>query len=104
MKTVLVNKPIHTVALERLRAEATVLTPFKAGYEELMEMLPDVQGVVLCAGLSMGAVEMERAPCLEVIGRHGAGVDIVDIAAATERGIPVTFTPYGPTESPPSTP
>jgi len=99
MKTVLVNKPIHTVALERLREEVEVLTPFKATYDELMGLLPDARAVVLCAGLNMGPAEMDQAVQLEVIGRHGAGVDIVDIEAATERGIPVTFTPYGPTES-----
>ena len=47
MKTVLVNKPIHTVALERLREEVEVLTPFKASYDELMGLLPDARGVVL---------------------------------------------------------
>jgi len=98
-KTVLVNKPIHTVALERLRQEVDVLTPFDAPYDELLRMLPDAHAVILCAGLNVGAVEMDRARRLEVIGRHGAGVDIVDIEAATQRGIPVTFTPYGPTES-----
>jgi D-3-phosphoglycerate dehydrogenase len=99
MKTVLVNKPIHNIALERLRGEVLVLTPFQASYKELMGLLPHVHGVVLCAGLTMGPAEMDRATGLVVIGRHGAGVDIVDVAAATQRGIPVTFTPYGPTES-----
>jgi D-3-phosphoglycerate dehydrogenase len=99
MKTVLVNKPIHDIALSRLREEVRVLTPFKAPYEELMGLLPGTHGVVLCAGLTMGPVEMDRATELAVIGRHGAGIDIVDVEAATQRGIPVTFTPYGPTES-----
>jgi len=99
METVLVNKPIHTVALERLREEVEVLTPYSASYAELLGMLPDVHGIILCAGLNMGAAEMDQARQLGVIGRHGAGVDIVDIEAATQRGIAVTFTPYGPTES-----
>lgn len=99
MKKVLVNKPIHTVALERLQEEVEVLTPYAASRAELMSVLPDVHGLILCAGLTMGAAEMDLAGRLEVIGRHGAGVDIVDIAAASQRGIPVVFTPYGPTES-----
>jgi D-3-phosphoglycerate dehydrogenase len=99
MKTVLVNKPIHTAALERLREEVVVVTPYSASYAELLEMLPNVHGIILCAGLNVGAAEMDQAKQLEVIGRHGAGVDIVDVEAATQRGIPVTFTPYGPTES-----
>lgn len=36
---------------------------------------------------------ISRAPRLKVIGRHGVGYDTVDIAAATERGIPVVYTP-----------
>ena len=101
MKTVLVNKPIHAAALKRLREEAQVLTPYleSASRAALLNLLPDVQGIILCAGLTLGPDEMELARQLEVIGRHGAGMDIVDIPAATQRGIPVTFTPYGPTES-----
>jgi D-3-phosphoglycerate dehydrogenase len=38
-------------------------------------------------------------PRLKVIGRIGIGVERVDLAAATERGIMVVNTPDGPTES-----
>jgi len=99
MKTVLVNKPIHAVAIERLREQVRVLIPFDAPYARLMDMLPGVEGVILCAGFSMGPAEMDQATKLEVIARPVAGVDIVDLEAATQRGIPVTFAPYGPTQS-----
>jgi D-3-phosphoglycerate dehydrogenase len=99
MKTVLVNKPIHPDALARLSEHARVMTPYTASYEALLELLPQVHGLVHCAGLYMGAAEMDVAERLAIISRHGAGVDIVDVAAATQRGIPVAFTPYGPTES-----
>lgn len=99
MKTVLVNKPIHPIALARLQEEVRVLTPYDASYEGLLEMLPRVHGIILCAGLNMGVAEIEQARRLEVITRHGAGVDTVDLKAATQWGIPVLFTPHGPTES-----
>jgi D-3-phosphoglycerate dehydrogenase len=99
MKTILVNRPIHISALERLRQEAKVLTPYGASRDELLDLLPRINAVILAAGLTMGPEEMDLAERLEVIGRHGAGLDIVDITAATERGIPVVFTPFGPTES-----
>jgi len=99
LKKVLINKPIHEAALQRLRQEVEVLTPFTAPLAEVLGMLPGVHGVILCAGLTMGAAEMDLAQQLEVIGRHGAGLDIVDVEAASQRGIPVVFTPYGPTES-----
>ena len=99
MKTVLVNKPIHADALNRLSEEVNVITPFKSSADEIIEMLPEVNGIVLCLGLDMTAEVIEKCDKMEVIGRHGAGVETVDVNAATRRKIPVVFTPYGPTES-----
>jgi D-3-phosphoglycerate dehydrogenase len=98
-KIVLVNKPIHEAALERLRQEVKVLTPYTASAKELLELLPQAHGIILCFGFDMGGAEMDQGKNLEVIGRHGAGLDSVDLAAASERDIPVIFTPYGPTQS-----
>ncbi|MBT8240573.1 MAG: hypothetical protein KJN63_05040, partial [Acidimicrobiia bacterium] len=33
------------------------------------------------------------APNLKVISRHGVGTDNIDVTSATQRGIPVTYTP-----------
>ena len=43
------------------------------------------------------AAVLSAAPKLKVIGRHGAGLDSVDLKAATERRIPVVFTPSAQT-------
>lgn len=99
MKTVLVNKPIHPEALKRLSKEVNLLTPFSAPVPDIIEMLSDVHGIVLCQGLNLTADVIAGCKSLEVIGRHGAGIEIVDIDAATRRGIPLVYTPYGPTES-----
>ena len=40
---------------------------------------------------------LRAAPILKVIGKHGVGVDNVDLPAATRRGIPVVFTPSAQT-------
>lgn len=60
--------------------------------------LADAQGVIAGAMWYDGAV-MDRAPGLRVIARTGIGVDRVDLAAATTRGIAVCNTPDGPTLS-----
>ena len=91
MKKVLINKPIHEDAISRLSEEVEVLTPFSASPAEIMEMLPEIHGMILCAGMKMQAPEMDCARSLEVIGRHGAGLDIVDIKEATKRSLPVVF-------------
>jgi D-3-phosphoglycerate dehydrogenase len=99
MKKVLINKPIHNDAVKRLAEEVEVLTPYKANADEILTMLPNIQGMVLCAGFKVGADTLENLHELEVIGRHGAGLEIVDIQAATRKNIPVVYTPEGPTES-----
>jgi len=50
------------------------------------------QGVVSRMG-KFGALAMDGAPDLKVISKHGAGVDNIDVDAATERGIAVVRAP-----------
>ena len=99
MKTVLVNRPIHSDAIDLLKQEVNVLTPYSASEEELMALLPDVHGILLAMGIRMTSEVIDICTNLEIIGRHGAGYDIVDVEAAHKKGIIVTNTPYGPTES-----
>jgi D-3-phosphoglycerate dehydrogenase len=62
--------------------------------------LPGVAGVILGAELTVDVAFMEQAgETLKVIARYGIGVDNVDLAAATQRGILVVNTPDAPTES-----
>lgn len=96
---VLVNRPIHPVALRRLSDQVDVLTPYTASSPEVLAMMPEIDAFLLCSVITLGAAEMDLGARLQVIGRHGVGLDNVDLDAATERGIPVVYTPYGPTES-----
>jgi D-3-phosphoglycerate dehydrogenase len=62
--------------------------------------LAGVAGVILGVAPTADAAFMDQAgQSLKVIARHGIGVDNVDLAAATERGILVVNTPDAPTES-----
>lgn len=64
--------------------------PLKAA--ELAGLLADVDGAIL--GLDEVTAEaLEQAGRLRVISRYGVGLDSVDVAAATARGIVVTITP-----------
>ena len=98
-KTVMVTNPLHLDALHRLEQEVEVLAPFEASLDQIMALLPEVHGVVLGGAFHMGPGALDRAVKLEVVGRHGVGLDNVDTDAALERRIPVTYTPFGPTES-----
>jgi D-3-phosphoglycerate dehydrogenase len=94
-----VQRPIHPLALKRLSEEADILEPYTASNSEILEMMPDIDAFLLGVGITLGGEEMDLGTSLKVIGRHGVGLDNVDLAAATERGIPVVYTPNGPTES-----
>jgi phosphoglycerate dehydrogenase-like enzyme len=98
-KTVLVTKPIHQDALQRLQGKVEALTPYQAGPDELRALLPGVQGIILGGTFRVGPAELDLAANLEILGRHGVGLDNVDLPAASQRGIPVAYTPFGPTES-----
>jgi D-3-phosphoglycerate dehydrogenase len=49
--------------------------------------------VLLVRGAHVSAATIAAAPRLRIIARTGAGYDGVDVAAATERGIPVLYAP-----------
>jgi D-3-phosphoglycerate dehydrogenase len=63
--------------------------------EELLEVIPDIDGLVIRSGAKVTAEVIAAATNLKVVGRAGIGVDNVDIPAATERGIVVMNTPFG---------
>ncbi len=99
MKSVLLDSPIHGDALTLLEREVEVLCFYEASLEELRQALAGTNGAIVSSRFPIRRNEMEAAPRLEVVGRPGAGVDSVDVWAATEMGIPVVYTPEGPTES-----
>jgi D-3-phosphoglycerate dehydrogenase len=63
--------------------------------EDLNLAIADADGLVIRSGTQVTAEVLEHAKRLKVIGRAGIGVDNVDVAAATQRGIVVVNTPEG---------
>ncbi|MFJ1747440.1 NAD(P)-dependent oxidoreductase [Streptomyces sp. NPDC088116] len=51
------------------------------------------EGAIVRADRRVDGDFLQRAPRLRVIARTGVGVDLVDVAAASARGIPVVITP-----------
>ena len=91
-KTVVVTEHVDPAGLELLAAEATLI------------YLPDSPSIsledVICRAHGLGvrlaritSQLMDTAPSLEVIAKHGVGVDNIDVEAATARRIPVVTTP-----------
>lgn len=82
---------------ERLAAHGPVVEIDPGDHEAIARRLPETDGIVARAAAVIDAELIEAAPRLRVIGRSGVGVELVDLAAATRRGIPVVITPNGGT-------
>src|SRR6202035_3044196 len=61
--------------------------------EQLAERIGEYDGIVIRSATKMTSELIGRAERLRVIGRAGVGVDNVDVAAATRRGIVVANAP-----------
>ena len=55
--------------------------------------LREAQGAIVRADVTIDTAFLDRAPRLRVVARTGVGVERVDVAAATARGIAVVVTP-----------
>ncbi|MBV9818598.1 MAG: phosphoglycerate dehydrogenase [Solirubrobacterales bacterium] len=61
--------------------------------DELAERIGAFQGLLIRSGTTLDAELIGRATQLRAVGRAGVGVDNVDVAAATKRGIVVANAP-----------
>ena len=96
MPKVLIADELSPRAVEIFRArgiEADVATGLKPA--ELRGRLAGHDGLAVRSATKVTAELLAAAGGLKVIGRAGIGVDNIDVAAATERGIVVMNTPYG---------
>ena len=96
---VLLYESMHQKGIDYLKAHAEVLWTSSWDEDVICQEVKDVSGIIIRANGKVTARIMDNAPLLKVIGRHGAGVDNIDIEAATERGIVVVNTPNAPTEA-----
>jgi glyoxylate reductase len=67
--------------------DATRLDP------ELERLLPEAEGLLTLLTIPVTAALLEQCPRLRVVSNMAVGVDNVDLAACTRRGIPVGNTP-----------
>jgi len=63
------------------------------GESPLEEVIGAYDAIVIRSATRMTAALIERAERLKVIGRAGVGIDNIDVAAATRRGIVVANAP-----------
>lgn len=89
---VLITESIHPVGIERLAAAADVIyLPDRPG-ETIDQHLPHVDGIIVRTA-RLDAPRLQRATRLRVIGKHGVGVDNIDLATARSQNLAIVFTP-----------
>jgi D-3-phosphoglycerate dehydrogenase len=101
------GKKFKALLYESMHQEGTLLLEEKCdvtyarSYDEkdIMGQVADVDAIIIRANGAVSEKIIEAAPSLKVIGRHGVGLDAIDLAAAKKRGIRVVYTPQANKES-----
>ena len=94
MARILVTEPLAEAGLDALRAaghDVDVQTGLSV--EALLGVVPGAQALIVRSATQVTAEVLEAGRDLVVVGRAGTGVDNVDTAAATARGVMVVNAP-----------
>ena len=91
-KKILIVQPIHESGVRVFDERFDVRVASDPSAATVIKEIKGVEGVVVRMAPFTRQI-IEAADSLKVIGRHGVGVDTIDLKAATERGIVVTNTP-----------
>lgn len=94
---VLVADPVSEQGIAVLQKEFMVDVKLKLLPEELTAIIDQYDALVVRSETKVTASIIEAATKLKVIGRAGVGVDNIDVAAATQKGIIVLNAPEGNT-------
>ena len=89
---ILIVQPIHERGVRVFGERFDVRVASDPSVATLLKEIRGVAGVVVRTAPFPGEI-IEAADALKVIGRHGVGVDNIDVKAATEKGIVVVYTP-----------
>jgi len=98
---ILVSDPLSENGIKILRKEKSfevINTPGLA-LDELCKAVADCDALIVRSGTKVTKQVLDAAKKLKLIGRAGVGVDNVDVAEATKKGVVVMNTPGGNTIS-----
>jgi len=90
---ILVKEQIADSGIDLLREHFDVDLGADWSDEQLRERLPEYEGILIRSATKLTEELIELGTNLRVIGRAGVGVNNVDVAAATKRGIIVANAP-----------
>lgn len=96
MVKVLISDKLDPLAVEIFEKNG-VDVDFKPGLssDDLLKIIGDYDGLAVRSETTVTAEVIAAGAQLKVVGRAGIGVDNIDIAAATDKGVIVMNTPFG---------
>ena len=90
---IVLASPIHPDGRALLETEARVVVSAEPKTEPVLALMRDAQGVLFRGGPRCDEAFLAASPRLRVVGRHGVGLDTVDIPACTRHGVAVVHAP-----------
>ncbi|MGQ9632095.1 MAG: hydroxyacid dehydrogenase [bacterium] len=96
---VLLYETMHDAGIQKLREEAEIVFASSLDEGALISQVKGVDAIIIRANGRVTKKIVEAAPKLKVVGRHGVGVENIDVEEATRRGIQVVNTPEANSES-----
>lgn len=94
---VLLTNPIHPELQAKLASQCELLLAPDPGFETLKRLAAEVDAIVVRAQLPPDL--FDHTPRLRAVVRHGVGLDMIPVEAATARGIPVANLPGSNTQT-----
>jgi D-3-phosphoglycerate dehydrogenase / 2-oxoglutarate reductase len=92
LSRILLVDRIESLAEKRLAASAELVRPDGFTVDDLAAAASDADAIIVRTSLLTSTI-LSQAARLRVIGKHGIGLDNVDVGYATERGVVVIHTP-----------
>lgn len=94
---VFITDSVDDAAIRQIETIADVTVDHKISGEDLIAVIGNYDGLVVRSRTKVNRAVIAAASKLRVIGRAGVGVDNIDVAAATEKGIVVVNSPLAAT-------
>ena len=96
---VLLYESMHQEGTTLLEEKCDVIYARSFDEKDLIDQVADVDGIIIRANGSVTKAIIESGSKLKVIGRHGVGLDAIDLEAAQRNGVKVVYTPMANKES-----